>query len=242
MPDVESTTPVITNEQTVTVMIPSNGTSSAMGVPSEQIPTTPTAEGEIVETVIAPPVPEFTDNSEGAGTGGIIPIQYVMTPTGLLIEYEGEKPTDEEIRELLDSRPGTGRPCKYCSNKEEYQKLTEEYIAKHTKGEKPGIPFIEELALLFNTIEETVMEWAQKKRKDGSLEHPEFSDSFAQIKMIQKLRLQQRALGRYQPLGALTLLRFNHGAVETSKQIIAGDKNEPLQVEIIEEQVKQTNE
>ncbi len=161
----------------------------------------------------------------------------ITTEHGQIIEYEGEAPTEAEIRELLASRPGTGRPCKYCENKEEYQKIVDDYIerCRSAKDGKAVMPWIEELALELNTIDETLSEWAKRKITDGSLEHPEFSASYATVKMLQKLRLQQRSIGRYNPAGSLALLRFNHGMMDTSKQILAGDKNEPIQVQIIEE-------
>jgi hypothetical protein len=133
-----------------------------------------------------------------------------------------------------------GRPCEYCKNKEIIQAKADAFLAKHkpTEAGKVTIPWVEELAIELDTIDDTVVNWANKITPTGEREHPEFFATYAKVKQIQKLRLQQRALGRYNPMGALKLLQFNHGAIETSKQIIGGAANEPVQVEIIEERSK----
>lgn len=129
-----------------------------------------------------------------------------------------------------------GRPCKLCENEEAYMKIVNDFYTKCRKaGEgKVVMPWFEELALDLDCDDETVSIWATKMDGD-SLEHPEFSASYAKIKTLQKLRLQQRLLGRYNPSGAIKLLEWNHNKVSANKQIIAGDSNQPLQVEIIEE-------
>ncbi len=130
-----------------------------------------------------------------------------------------------------------GRPCMFCENKEEYLEKTKAYLerVRPSGSVKAIVPWIEELALELDTTDENIVNWAKKKTPDSELEHPEFFTAVAKLKMIQKLRLQQRTLGRYQPMGALKLLQFNHGAVETSKQILAGDQNEPLEIIITEQ-------
>lgn len=129
-----------------------------------------------------------------------------------------------------------GRPCKLCTNKEEYQKIIDDFYGKCRKaGEgKLVMPWFEELALDLDCDDETVKIWATKEN-DGSLEHPEFSATYSKINTLQKLRLSQRLLGRYNPTGAIKLLEWNHNKISSEKKILAGDKNEPLQIEIIEE-------
>jgi hypothetical protein len=107
--------------------------------------------------------------------------------------------------------------------------------AERVVNGRPIIPYVEELAMEMNTIDENIVNWAKKTLENGEPEHPEFLTIYQNVRMIQKLRLKQRALGRYNPVGALTLLRFDHGAVEVNKQVIAGSENEPIQIEIIEE-------
>lgn len=137
--------------------------------------------------------------------------------------------------ELKEKHAG-GRPCEFCKDKEAYLVQTNAYIekCKNNINGKTIIPFIEELALELNTTDTNLVNWSNKKKADGELEHPEFFAAFSLVKMIQKLRLQQRALGRYQSNGALSLLRFNHGMIETSKQIHSGDANERLEIVIVE--------
>lgn len=137
-----------------------------------------------------------------------------------------------------------GRPCELCSNHETIMKKANAYLERCNKGVggKATMPFIEELAIECGVLDTTIVNWAQKKNEKDEPEHPDFLSAYLYVKMYQKLRLQQRALGRYNPTGALSLLKFNHGMIETEKKILAGDKNEPLQIEIIEEKPIPTNE
>jgi len=140
-----------------------------------------------------------------------------------------------------------GRPCEYCKDKDVKQKIAEEYLRQCYHGKPQQIPFIEELAILLDCDDETITLWAKKKIKDtenkdieDSLEHPEFSAIVTKLKMIQKLLLMKRILGRYNPTGAISLLRWHHGMIETQKQILAGEKAEPLEIRIVEDN-KQVN-
>lgn len=142
-----------------------------------------------------------------------------------------------------------GRPCKYCENKEHYLKIATDYINKCKTGEKPKMPFVEELAMLMDIDDGTLVIWAKKIKADEEdiedeprLEHPEINAVYSMLKTTQKLRLKQRALGRYNAAGPLALLRFDHGAIDTSKQILTGDKSEPLQIEFINERPIPDNE
>lgn len=140
-----------------------------------------------------------------------------------------------------------GRPCEYCKDKEEIQKITEAYFKRCYESKPQQIPFIEELALLLDHDDETITLWAKKKRKDiendneeNSLEHPEFSALYRKLKTLQKLFLSKRILGRYNPSGAISLLKWHHGLIETEKQILAGEKNEPLEIVIVEDKTINT--
>lgn len=128
----------------------------------------------------------------------------------------------------------SGRPCSLCEKKEHYMSIVNAYIAKCRKaGEgKIPMPFKEELALDLDVNEDTIADWCNKKNENGEREHPEFFRAIDLIETLQKLRLKQRLLGRYNPTGAIKLLEWNHGMVTASKQILAGDKTEPLEIVI----------
>lgn len=130
-----------------------------------------------------------------------------------------------------------GRPCEYCKNKEVLQKKADAFVEKAIRGVngKIIIPWIEDLALELNTIDENIVNWANKKNEDGSYEHPELFTAYKKVNMIQKLRLKQRTTGRYNATGSIFLLKANHGLIETEKQIHAGDSNEPLEIRIVKE-------
>ena len=123
-----------------------------------------------------------------------------------------------------------GRPCEYCKDAERLLKISTDYFVKCK--EPKMIPFIEEWALELDINDSTLVAWADKINAKGELEHPEFNTIYTKLKNLQKLRLKQKALGRFNPHGALTLLRFDHGAMETEKRIIAGDPNAPQKFDI----------
>jgi hypothetical protein len=125
-----------------------------------------------------------------------------------------------------------GRPCLYCQNKDKYQKIADEYIAWSLveQKDKRRIPYTEELALKLGHHRESIMNWA-----NNEAEHPQFFDTIKILQTIQALRLQQRTLGRYNPTGAIFLLKANHNFMESEKKILAGDRTEPLTIEIVEE-------
>lgn len=125
-----------------------------------------------------------------------------------------------------------GRPCKLCENLVSMTKTLSDYLEECQSISKPKIPFIEEIALRLKAHRETIMEWAKNKE-----DHPDFSDLIYTAQTLQSLRLQQRVLGRYNPTGAISLLKWHHGMIETEKRILAGDKDAPvkLEIEIIED-------
>ena len=85
------------------------------------------------------------------------------------------------------------------------------------------------------TYTEHMNEWANKKDDEGNLEHPDFAELIKEVKSVQETRLQQRLMGRFNPTGAIFLLKTKHKYIETEKQIHAGDANEPLEIRIVEE-------
>lgn len=136
-----------------------------------------------------------------------------------------------------------GRPCGYCLRKVEIDEYMRKYLELIRAKDKLHIPYIEEIAMDLQVHSETVLNWTQKRNNiDGIevLEHPEFFEAIKKVKDIQKYRLLQRTLGRFNPTGAIFQLKVNHGYVETEKRIIAGSPNEPLQIEVIED--KRTDE
>ncbi len=128
-----------------------------------------------------------------------------------------------------------GNPCEYCQNKEKYQKIADDYLKSIRESVKPVTPWIEELALLIDVSDSTIVNWADKTDDDGKREHPEFFSSYSRLKSLQKLRLKQRALGRFTPHGALYLLNADHKVIQTNKEILSSDREEPLKIVIVEE-------
>jgi hypothetical protein len=125
-----------------------------------------------------------------------------------------------------------GRPCEYCKDKDKIQKLTDDYLIECRTAKPAIIPYFEELVDRLDRMPEIVSEWRDAKNKDGSLEHPEFSKSIGKLKNLQKLKLFHRTIGRFNPTGAIFQLKVNHGLVEVSKNIQAGDSDNPVKYEI----------
>lgn len=132
------------------------------------------------------------------------------------------------------------RPCEYCQNRVFIQQLTKRYMDECGLDRKPvKIPFLEELAIRLMHHSETILEWGKDE-----VHHKEFSESIRLLKTYQSLRLQQRVLGRFNPSGAISLLKWHHGMIETEKRILAGDRDEPmqLQIEITDDRPKEGDE
>lgn len=145
--------------------------------------------------------------------------------------YMEAKP-EEISTEVKPKHPG-GRPCEFCQRRDEILTVTKKYITDCKV--KKQIPYVEELADDLEVLDDTMSDWASKRKEDGSLEHPEFSGTYKRLKMVQKLQLLKRTNGRFNPTGAIFQLKVNHGFIETEKRILAGDKTEPLQIEFINE-------
>ncbi len=104
-----------------------------------------------------------------------------------------------------------GRPTKY---RPIFVKKVKNYYKKCLKDNI--MPFLEDLALLFKVDEETVNNWS-KANKD-------FFGAIAQIKELQKKSLKKMALGNY--MGAIFLLKANHGLVEKQHVLLSGAEGE----------------
>jgi hypothetical protein len=98
--------------------------------------------------------------------------------------------------------PNTGRPSKYSP---EIAEKAADYVRRMIK--KQQVPYIEELALILNVNDDTLVEWAK--------EHDEFSATVKKLKTLQKLCLKRDALERkVHPTMAIFLLKANHGLSE----------------------------
>jgi hypothetical protein len=191
-------------------------------------------------------IQQMRDNIDSSGT---IQANLTNTPqdqvstqveTMLTENNQNEQPqiipaNVNQIEQIIEKpKNAGGRPTKYS---DEILRKTEEYFQK-SYGKVDGkfrIPFIEELALELNVDEDTVVEWMNKKNDDSSLVYPEFSATYRRIFLLQKLRLKQAGLRGKSQSFIIFLLNSNHGMVSAEKQILTGEKTEPLQITIVEE-------
>lgn len=112
-----------------------------------------------------------------------------------------------------------GRPTKYNA---EILKKAQEYVQRCQKEKQT--PFVEELALILDVNDDTIVEWTGK--------HDAFSATVKQLKMLQRMHLKKGALEkRYQPSIAIFLLKVNHGLDEKQPEISV--KHEPLRIEFV---------
>ena len=96
-----------------------------------------------------------------------------------------------------------------------------------------AIPFIEELALQkLGVDDETVWKWGKR--------YPRMNNALKKVKKLQRMRLEQIALSKLKgnPIGAIFLLKTNHGYVETEKKQLVGTDNEPLMIKVIAEAIE----
>ena len=143
----------------------------------------------------------------------------------------------DEIHPKREKHPG-GRPCNLCQHLEEFQNKLQDYIddCRGKKGNKPKVPYLMEFADMIDVDKETIIDWSNKLIPETKeLEHTEFHRLIKVCENLQELRCNQRLMGRYNPTGAIFLLKTKHKYIETEKQIHAGDANEPLEIRIIEE-------
>jgi hypothetical protein len=105
-----------------------------------------------------------------------------------------------------------GRPTKY---NEEMLKKTQQYFDECLNGVKdrsgkiikqPRVPYIEELELMLDISDDTIVNWAKDEDK------PDFLATYLKIKKLYKLRLKQLLVrGKTNPLGAKFLLEAECG-------------------------------
>lgn len=96
-----------------------------------------------------------------------------------------------------------GRPSDYSG---EVLQKTKDYYTRclDTKEGKVNVPYVEELAVILDVSRETIYAWCKEPEKR------EFSDTIEKIKNLQRLRLMQRTLGRFNAAGAIFQLKANH--------------------------------
>ena len=130
-----------------------------------------------------------------------------------------------------------GTPCTFCQRKEELLKITRDYIDSGKEGGTRKMVYVNELAILLGGYRDIIIEWRERTLQDGkTLEHPEFANMIKELESMQEFRLQQRLLQRFNPTGAIFLLKTKHKYMEVEKQILAGSNEEPLNITIVEEE------
>lgn len=138
--------------------------------------------------------------------------------------------------EMTYSMPPTenvGRPTKY---RPEFVKKINDYL-KTTGGENQRLAKKVDVALLLGVNDETLDEWARKRDDNGQLMYPEFSDALTRVTQAQHQQLLDIGIFGGKEINANIVglvLAANHGYVKTEKNVIAGDKDEPLKIEITE--------
>jgi hypothetical protein len=157
------------------------------------------------------------------------------TPVSLPVvePNETEQVVTGEIVTEKPKHPG-GRPSKY---NEEILIKTKQYFDECFHGvqdmqgklvKPPRTPLIEELELLLDLDDDTIVEWSKDEDKE------EFSATYKRIKKLNKLRLKQILIkGKTNPIGPKFLLEVDHGMISAEKRILLGERNaEPMQVTI----------
>lgn len=118
-----------------------------------------------------------------------------------------------------------GRPTKYNPI---FVDKVDEYL-KTTGKEQTTLPKIESFALYIGVHKDTLYEWAGKKKKNGKLMYPEFSDSLKKIMLKQAEQLIDDGIYGGKEVNATIvklLLQNNHGMKERTDQT-TNDKDLP---------------
>lgn len=144
-----------------------------------------------------------------------------------------------------------GRPCEFCPQHEEIIKKFSLYT-EYCKGkvdEHIHCPFLEEICGDYlDILAETLWQWvANDKEMPHDLNHnrkyhAELSKSVKALLQFQKRFLLNHSLFNNQVSGAIFQLKANHGMIETEKRILAGDKENKLEIIITEEDRKKDGE
>ena len=153
-------------------------------------------------------------------------------------QVQPSEPVVETKPEEVKPKHAGGRPCQLCQHLEEYQIKLKQYIdeCRGKDSKKPRVPYLMEFADIVDVDKETIIDWSDKINAESKeLEHPEFHRLIKVCENLQELRCNQRLMGRYNPTGAIFLLKTKHKYIETEKKLLGNDNNTPLQIEIIEE-------
>lgn len=135
------------------------------------------------------------------------------------------QPIQGQIVEEKPKHPG-GRPTKY--NEEMYRKIKKYFDdcfngVRDSEGKlikPPSVPYIEELELMLDIDDDTIVSWANDPDKI------EFSATYNKLKKLQKLRLKQILVrGKTNPMGAKFLLEAEYGLMASEKQILVADRD-----------------
>lgn len=215
-----------TSEQTVTMEIPVND------------PVMPPAQPNTGQSVISDPVETKAENRQIKITSDNIKVSGVFCNTSPCnqLRFNTIEAFEAHVK-MVHTEDKAGRPCKFCERKIEILGITEKYL-ESGKTEKPKVLFLNELAMILGIHSETILNWKNKTiGKSDKLEHPEFSRLIKMLEEMQELRLQQRLLGRFQPTGAMFLLKTKHNYIETEKRMLVGGGNEDkeLTIKIVED-------
>lgn len=126
----------------------------------------------------------------------------------------------------MKKHPG-GRPTDYSQEKVE---IAKKYIKNCVSDD--NIPYIEELAYMLDITSETVRQWAKDEKNK-----PEFSLTIKKLEDVQKFMLQKgSAVNKFNPASCIFQLKANHGMIETEKRILAGDKDEPIRYQNLDDE------
>lgn len=143
---------------------------------------------------------------------------------------------------------GGGRFCEFCPHGEEILKKIDLYAA-YCMGdvdEKMHPPFLEELCgyKYLNILVADIYRWIDNAKPmphdlNHKIElHSALADSVKRLVQYQKQFLLNHSLFNNQVSGAIFQLKANHGMIETEKRILAGDKDNKLEIIITEEDRK----
>lgn len=204
-----------TEEQTVNMTIPIEDPSIALSQAQSIVPLSEEQQTSVSNPQEAPTVKNETD---------------IVGP------YEDE--LLKEVKQPETAKHPGGRPCEYCLRKDEINKISGEYLqsAREAKlAKKAFIPYLQELADMLDCDSDRVSLWANKKTSTDELEHEEFHGIVKKLNNFKEWMLLQRTTGRFNPTGAIFQLKTKHGYIETEKQMLVGDKNEPINITIVEE-------
>lgn len=124
-----------------------------------------------------------------------------------------------------------GRPSKY---QDSMIQKTMDYIDSCGR-EATELPTMEGLALVLGVDTDSLNNWADAKDETGELVHPEFFGTIKELKDKQKNQLMNDGLYGGKEINtpmAIFLLKANHGMMETEKQILAGEQESPIRIDV----------